>query len=252
MIDLMALLELYNTYSHDDIFYEIARNVLAQYNHLKLDSLGDLADSLHVSSSSMSRFLKQIYYENFTTFRQEHLKREEYYLFDHARLATRGVPADSLERFSTSFLEELSGMLATVEQDRADALLRKLRERSNIIFVGIPMPSEVWWLQMELILLGKRTSAFLDPNCQAEAIETCGPGDLVVAVDFVRQDDIFLDRALEIARERGADTACISHAVRPGLTEQAQLTLSYGGTNTRTDQFALSMLLNYLGYALRR
>lgn len=251
MIDLMALLELYNTYSHDDIFYEIARNILNHYNELELNSLNDFADSLHVSPSSLNRFLKQLYYDNFTTFRQEHLKREEYCLFDHLRIPGRSARTGTLADFTAAFVASVTEQLATVEQSGLDALLRKLRERENIIFVGIPMPSEVWWLQLELVLLGKRTCAFLDPNCQAEAVMNCAPGDLVVGVDVVRQDDIFLDRALEIARERGADTACVSHAAKPGMAQRVNLFLSYDGVNTRADQATLAVVLNYLGHALR-
>lgn len=251
MIDLMALLELYNTYSHDDIFYEIARNILSRYNELELNSLNDFADSLHVSPSSLNRFLKQLYYDNFTTFRQEHLKREEYCLFDHQRIPGRSASVGTLAEFSAAFVASVTEQLASVNQSALDALLHKLQKRESIIFVGIPMPSEVWWLQLELVLLGKRTCAFLDPNCQVEAIRNCVPGDLVVGIDIVRQDDIFFDGVLEIARERGAETVCISHVAKPGMAQRVDLALSYDGVNTRADQATLAVVLNYLGHALR-
>jgi len=251
MMDLLALLEYYNTCDHDNLFYDITKGILEQYDDLQLDSLQAFAESLHVSPSSLGRYLKNLYYDNFTTFRTEHLKRQEYYLFDHDRLPTR-ADREGFRTFTGSFLTETQAVLDSMDESKTEQLAGLLESREKIIFVGLPMPSEIWWLEMELVLLGKRTSAFQNPNDQVEELLVCQPGDLVIGLDFMRQDDIFLERALEEAHKRGATTVCLSHMIRRADTPYIDLLFSYCGTNTRGDQMALTVLLNYLGDCLRR
>lgn len=251
MIDLLPILELYNTYNHDHIFFEIAENMLLQYNELKVTSLNECAQSLHVSASSLSRYLKQLFYENFTVFKVEHLKNMEYYLFDHAHAHMRLTHNLSFGDFSHQFLNELEDIVRTIKEEEVAGMLDLIDKHDNIIFVGIPLSSEVWSLQVELILLGKRTSAFLDPNYQSQAVAEAGKGDLIIEINTMRQDGVYLSTALDQARMQGASIACISHAYKPSTSQQRDGQLYYGGANTKTDHFVFSMLLNYIGQRLR-
>lgn len=249
MIDLFALLEVYNTYNHNSLYYNIAQSILKQYGRLEMGSLEGFADSLHISPSSLNRFLKILGYDSFTSYRYEHAKREEYYLFDHSHGQGR---AESMRDYTAQVLKRTAETLECVDEERIGRLLQEMEAKENTIFVGLPMPSEVWWLELELVLLGRRTSAFLAPNDQIEAIQNCGPGDLVIGLDIVRQDDMMLSRMMKEAKERGAVTACICHAPKRSMEEEIDILLSYQGSNTRIDQFALAILLNYMADRLRQ
>jgi DNA-binding MurR/RpiR family transcriptional regulator len=117
--------------------------------------------------------------------------------------------------------------------------------------VGTPLIDDIWWLQLELILLGKRTSAFINPNYQIEAVQNLTHNTLVIGIDVMRQDDIFIHSILKDAKKRGARVACISHFNKASYTGYVDECLFYKGSNSRSDNFVLSLILNYIGKNLR-
>ncbi|MDD4378215.1 MAG: hypothetical protein PHH48_08780 [Eubacteriales bacterium] len=127
MIDLFPLLEMYNTYSHDDIYFDIVKNVIDNYNELELDSLLTFSESMHVSSSSINRFLKELYYENFTTFKAEHLKKEEYYFYDYNYISNKETDeTDSFYGYTGAFLSEISQSIIVLMKNIYITLVKRL------------------------------------------------------------------------------------------------------------------------------
>lgn len=252
MIDLFPLLEMYNTYSHDDIYFDIVKNIVDNYNTLELDSLLTFSESMHVSPSSINRFLKELYYENFSNFKAEHLKKEEYYFYDYNYIGNiETVETSSFSGYTSGLLSEISQIIKSIDEKRIHSLYQKITQSKNIIFVGTPLIDDIWWLQLELILLGKKTSAFINPNYQVEAVENLTHDTLVIGIDIMRQDDIFIQCILKDAKKRGARVACISHFSKASYTSYVDEYLFYKGSNSRTDNFVLSLILNYIGKMLR-
>lgn len=253
MMDLFALLELYNTFDHDNIDFDIVRKLLENYTTLELRSARQLADSLHVSQSSLNRFWKRLYYENFSLYRDEHAKWREYYFFDydyvgHGRIREAG----SFREHMDCLTREFQGAAADMDEGQLGRLLESLLAHDEIIFVGTPLGGNIWRLQMELVLLGKRTSAFLTPDYQIEAVRSAGPGTLVVGLDLMRQDDVFLPGILAEAGRAGAERWCISHLKKRSCAAVVREQISLSGSNAYTDQLMLSILVSYLGSKLRQ
>lgn len=260
MIDLLPVLELYSTYSHDEIFFDIAENIVEQYNDLKLDSLSSFADSLHVSNSSVSRFIKQLYYENFTLFKMEHMRRDEQYFFDFAymqgqiqglRQGQGQSHPPTFQGYVDAMLHEVRQIATTVSEEQINHLCEQIIASDSVVFVGIPLCSDIWWLQVDLVLMGKKTSAFFDPNYQVEAIRNLKPNTLVIGIDIIRQDDNFIYNILAEAKKGGAKVCCISHFKKSNSMTFVDEHLHFNGTNTRTDNYVLSVILNYIGNRLR-
>lgn len=252
MIDLFPLLEMYNTYNHDDIYFDIVKNILDNYNALELDSLLTFSESMHVSPSSINRFLKELYYDNFTTFKAEHLKKDEYYFYDYNYTLNKEVDQTaSFYEYTDAFLSEISQITRSIDENRIQSLYQKIIDSENIIFVGIPLTDDIWWLQLELILLGKKTSAFINPNHQIEAVQNLTPNTLVIGIDVMRHNDIFTQCILKDAKKSGASVVCISHFRKASYTAYVDECLSYNGSSCRSDNFVLSLILNYIGKKLR-
>jgi len=258
MIDLLPVLELYSTYSHDEIFFDIAENIVEQYNDLKLDSLSTFADSLHVSNSSVSRFIKQLYYENFTLFKMEHMRKDEQYFFDFAYMQSMQVlskqgqgQTPTFHGYMDTMLHEVRQIASTISEEQIDHLCQQILASDSVVFVGIPLCSDIWWLQVDLVLMGKKTSAFFDPNYQVDAVRNLKPNTLVIGIDMIRQDDNFIFNILEEAKRNGARVCCISHFKKSNSMAFVDEHVHFNGTNTRTDNYVLSIILNYIGNRLR-
>lgn len=249
MLNLHALLECYNTYGHDSIYYEVAGMMLQNYNRLNLHSLQKFADSIHVSPATVNRFLKQLGYRNFTVFRGSYLQGKAEY-----QSAYQYVPAPVPQAFGLSAYGQLLSQSITANAtQQAEAVLRTMAAQmlahKEIVFIGVPMVSSAWRLQMELVLQCRASSAYIDPNYQMEALQNAGPQTMVVTLQYLALEGVFYHEAYNTAKARGAYFAQITNGqINPALA--ADLSLCYQGSNTNMDSLLLDMYLNYLGMLL--
>ncbi len=64
MLDLLCLLEFYNTYSHEDIYFEVVKKMIKEFDMLRMMGTQELADHLFISPATLYRFVKVMYYNN--------------------------------------------------------------------------------------------------------------------------------------------------------------------------------------------
>ncbi|MDZ4975759.1 hypothetical protein GNF42_15080, partial [Clostridium perfringens] len=55
MLELGAIIDCYNTYDQGDIYFEVSKSILENYNNLDMSNLQSCADSLHISVSTLNR-----------------------------------------------------------------------------------------------------------------------------------------------------------------------------------------------------
>ena len=65
MIDLLCLLEFYNTYETDEIYHKIAEKMLENFSAVSEMSISELSEFLFVSQSTIYHFIKMMGYENY-------------------------------------------------------------------------------------------------------------------------------------------------------------------------------------------
>lgn len=251
MLELIALLECYNTYDHNGIYYEVARAILENYNNIDASTVEAFADSIHVSVSTVNRFVKQLYYENFSTYRLFHTRKMDIYKYDgkyYPRLEREPL---SFKEYSAQTLKLFERGLESVKEEEISKLVKLMLESREIVFIGIPVHSEIWRIQVELVLLGKKTSAYIDPNYQMDAVEDVNEDSLVISVIYMRQDDNHNQRLLENAQKRGAKTAVISHLPYRLDGPEGSLEISFSGSKTQADALILQSILHYIGSLLR-
>lgn len=251
MLDIIALLECYNTYDQDDIYFDVAKAMLENYNRLQTSSVQEFADSIHISVSTVSRFMRQMYYDNFSSFRMSYERSHLQYHY-----TGKYNPTLKDEDINPAAYGQMLAATITEMTDRLDiqaiaALLTMIETSDEIVFVGIPLHSETWRLQVELVLMGKKTNAFIDPNYQIRAIDNVNNKSAVISLIYMPQDTPHQVQQLKRAQEKGAKTACIAYTRQPGMDTVADLALYYEGTGTQVDSLLMQVLLNYVGLRLR-
>lgn len=251
MLALVGLIEIYNTYDQGDIYYQIAKDILNNYNSLDLSTLELFAKSLHISVSTASRFIHQLYFDNFSCFRNYLNKTTENYQFDGKYIPSIKEEFVSLNEFGNIVCDNIKEILDNLEQKKFEALLSMIEESKEIVFIGIPITFDVWRLQMELILMGKKTSAFLDPNYQISEVDKVNSESLVICIQHIRQQDNHNDILIRRAKERGARVAYIGNVKIEPIKENVDISIIYKGTNTNIDVTITQISLNYIGNCLR-
>lgn len=251
MLDILALLECYNTYDQDDIYFDVAKAMLENYNQLQTSSIQQFAESNHISVSTVSRFMRQMYYDNFSSFRMIYDQSPLQYQYDGKYYpALKDEDIDPVA-YGEMLAEKIKETTSRLDEQAITSLLSMIESSEEIVFIGIPLHSEIWRLQVELVLLGKKTNAFIDPNYQVKAIDAVNEKSAVISLIYMPQYNLHQVQQLKRAKEKGAQTACIAHVRLQGIENIVDLSLQYEGTGTQVDSLLMQVLLNYIGLRLR-
>ncbi|MGL4337386.1 MAG: MurR/RpiR family transcriptional regulator [Turicibacter sp.] len=251
MLELVGLLGCYNTYDQGDIYFQISKAILENYNDLDMSSLQSFTDSLHISVSTSNRFIKQLYFNNFSDFRNHVNKTAEHYQYDGKYFPSLDDEMINPIEYGKILSDKITEVMAVLDQSCIESLVSMIDQSEDIIFVGIPLTSEVWRLQIELILMGKKTSAFLDPNFQVNEVNQANKNSLVICLHHTRQQDNHNEMLLMHAKEKGAKTVYIGSVKSKIIEHYSDLSIIFKGTNTHLDTTIAQIVLNYIGNYLR-
>lgn len=250
MIDLLCLLEFYNTYSHDDIYYEIAGKMIQDFDLIRDMGAQELADHLFISSSTLYRFIKMMSYDS-----HKEMKRLQQIFLEGYTGNGRYFPKEtdgcnSLKSQGDYLCRSIQELLSSIQEQSLAEMEDAIFEAEQIIFVGIPMPSVVWRLQVELTLLGKKTSAFLNPQYQIDEIVASTGNALVFIIHNTIEEAPFYQEALEKAKKNQILVAVISSLPISPLLSQADYCICFEGDMSENDMLLFTFLLHSLGERL--
>ncbi len=251
MLELLSLIECYNTYDQEDIYFDVARSMLENYNQIKTSTIQEFAENLHISVSTANRFLRQMYYDNFSAFRMYHSRAEENYQYDGKYYPAVKDETVAPQTYGHILAEKIEEVTSTIDMEQIQSLVSLIEVCDEVIFAGIPVHSEVWRLQVELVLMGKKTSAFIDPNYQLKAVQQADEKAVIISLIYMRQHTNHIDQLLLEAKKRGAKTVFISHSKKQTIQDDVDLSFVYEGTNTQLDSLIMQIYLNYIGIFLR-
>lgn len=251
METLIALLEFYNTYDHGDIFFEVAKYLLFHIDELKEQTIEELAANIPVSISTLNRFIKAMAFKDFSSVRQlsscisNTYEYEGKYFPDY--FTKKG---DSFRTYGQMLSQKIIEMTESIQREEIEELVEAMMEADEIIFVGTPIPYGVWRLQVDLILLKKHTSAFLDPNYQLEKVKNASSNSIVIGLSSIRPSDSYLEECFYIAKNRGAKTGFIANVIGGEIMSKVDYPFVFQGTHTEIDTHLIHVILSLIGIVL--
>ncbi|MGL6107472.1 MurR/RpiR family transcriptional regulator [Romboutsia sp.] len=251
MLELAGLIGCYNTYDQGDIYFQIAKSILENYNNLDMSSVQAFADSIHISVSTANRFIRQLYFSNFSEFRNYINRTPESYEYDGKYFPSIKDEVINPIEYGQIICDKISEVMGSIEEADIVSLVSIIEKSDKIIFIGIPIISAVWRLQMELILMGKKTSAFLDPNYQISEVDKVGSDSAVICLQHMRQQDDHNERLVDNAKLNGAKIIYIGSLKVKSIEDKADISIIYKGTNTQIDTTMTQIIVNYIGTYLR-
>ncbi len=249
MIDLLCLLEFYNTYETDEIYHKIAEKMLENFSVVSEMSISELSDFLFVSQSTIYRFIKMMGYENYNQMKAGQITfLENYYL--QGRYASRNANINRFDNYIDYMLKKIHALKEKNIHVQIDQLIELILSVDEIIFVGMPMPSFVWRLQMELVMLKKKTSAFLNPENQHQAIIHAKPNTLIIGIQYLIDSSIFYSNMIKNVMKHQYKSAVIYTSKLASYIKNIDLPIYIDGDNNESDLFVMEFIFNYIGHRL--
>lgn len=249
MIDLLCLLEFYNTYETDEIYHKIAEKMLENFSAVSEMSISELSEFLFVSQSTIYRFIKMMGYENYNQMKAGQITfLENYYL--QGRYTSKDSKIYQFNNYINYMLEKINVLKEKNIHVQIDQLLEMILSADEIIFVGMPMPSFVWRLQMELVMLKKKTSAFLNPENQHQAILHAKPNTLVIGIQYLMDSSIFYSNVVKDIKNHKFKSAIIYTSKLASYIKNVDLPIYIDGDNNESDLLLMEFIFNYIGHRL--
>ncbi|BBF43519.1 hypothetical protein lbkm_2207 [Lachnospiraceae bacterium KM106-2] len=250
MIDLLCLLEFYNTYQHDDIYHEVSGKMLKDFHKIGHMGMQELSDYLFISTSTLYRFIKMMDYENHSQMKSAQQMFLEQYMTSGRYMPEMVGSNNNLVKYGEYLCSRIQKVTSEVDGKQLDQVVEQMLEAEQIIFIGMPMPSIIWRLQMELVLLGKKTSAFLNPGYQTDAVVKAGKNTLIFMVQYMPENGAFyLELAKKAKKKKMKSIAISSIPISPTL-EFVDQPISFAGNGNESDMIMLEMILHMLGNQL--
>lgn len=252
MINLLGLIEMYNTYATNNVYHEVASSLLKHYRKLdKMTSL-EIADLCNVSPSTLARFFKKMDYPHTVSKLPEIVANTKV----SYQYGGNYAPAKDHEQFEGTvghYIHHLKLALDNLEkhidEGQLEGLAKAMLNSKKVVFIGCPIPQEVWRFQVELTLAGIESSAFLDPNNQYIELDLLESESTVFYFNHCLPAVLQYEEALRSSRKNISTFAVLSTS--PDRLMPSDFSFHFDGTDTEQDFILMNIFMNLLGTTFR-
>lgn len=166
---LHALLNIINITDSDETYHMIALILIQNINTLSDMSITEIADLCFVSPSTLSRFLRDIGFNSFSSFKESLGKHYGFEIdYNDMYLNTKMDPARKLKEFQNQVVRNLEDMNETISYSALYDLVKMIHDNKEVIFFGYTFYQHVFlYLQQRLSLFNK--IIFANPNIVKQA-----------------------------------------------------------------------------------
>ncbi len=238
-----------NRYNPGELEHDVAIQLLPHLNEIPQLSIQEVADLCFCSVTAISRFVKKLKFENFTTFKY----RIASDLTNSPKLNLR-IPAENMaepENLSETYfkllksgIDELSASLSPEMIDRATSLML---EAQTVLFYSL---GDLGFteLQVDLALSGKASWHVSGFDDLLNVVPTLGGNTLVVAAMFPTMRG---KTNMEKLRELDTKIIVVSRGNANTYAKYADAFFTTRSTGTKMDQHLVRMLFDVLAMHFR-
>lgn len=248
MINILGLVEMYNTFNKDTIYHLVAKCLLENLDKVDQMTHTEIAELCNVSQSTLSRFYKMMSYPYTVSKLPEILKssKKNFQVKGAYYHQSYQSNASMVDQYFDHFLESISKVRKIFTDEKLEGFLEALKHSSEVVFIGTPMLQTVWRLQVDLFLAGYETTAYLSPTDQSDALSAIGDSSMVIYLNFAASPDDFAIDHIKSLRDRMGSLVVISNCQRHLLLEEADYSFHFDGSESEQDYLLMSMIINVL------
>lgn len=246
MINLLGLIEMYNTYNRQTVYHELAGCLLKHFDQLDQLSASDIAELCNVSPSTLQRFFKMMDYPMTVSKLPQilnHTKTSYYYESDY--MPPKQMKGDYLSDYIGSLCDNLNQLKDQISQEKIESIVTIMQTASQVIFLGCPVPQEAWRLQVDLVMQGIETNAFLSPNDQFDSIKKMPKGSFIIYFDYFKALSSRYSQAIKAHNDEDYHLLVVSNHLKPAIKGDSYL--CFEGNESEQDFIAFNVLMNVIG-----
>lgn len=246
------LLDYINSATKEDINYEIATIMLKNFSKVKEMNITDIAELCFVSPATISRFFRQLGFDNFSEFKEIasfNYPLQKDYSNKLIEVGTDNIK-EAVEEYTKSLTNNINYALDNLDYEVLDRVIKAINESEKVGYFGAQFLQSVGkHLQSKLILMDKYIEAYSFYEKQLKCARNLNKDSLAIIVSvegsyFFKYMDI-----VESIKESGAKIVVITQNKNSKLADMADELLICGNSNSnnegRTIVFYLIELLAF-------
>ena len=237
----------YNQSAKKDIFHETARNMLEHLQELEGMTIYDMAEICMVSTTTISRFVKQLGYKNYLDFTL-HLNDllQNYNYHNQLLPVTRSAQENTPQYYLTSMMEQLHAMQLELPQLNLGDFTRMLHESRRVFFFCYAIVGQEFFLQIDLLVSGIMSRIVNQPVAQLQLAEQLSPEDTIVVILPDLRESTTLREIIYTAHTREAGIILITTSDSAPINQYADLCYAFNGTTTMSDLYRINFFISLL------
>lgn len=249
MINLFGLIQMYNTYDHKNVYYNVARCLLKNYNRIDTMTSTQIAELCNVSPSTLNRFYRMMSFP-MTVSQLPNLvsMTKDNYMFDgnYVPVTIKNTSESSVDYYMHDLLEAINSFYKSIDKSQIKKLVEEIALCRKVVFLGCPIPQGIWRFQMDLALKGIETCAFMDPNYQYEALAHLEKDTIVFYTQYYRLGDNRFKKSILACRDRIKKLVVMTNNQAHPLSPLADYVFMYPGNATERDAILMNIYINLI------
>lgn len=182
---IIRLLHLLNGSSLDTTNYHIALKMLENYGKLPLMSIGDTAKLCNFSKSTISKFARQIGFDDYLDLKDNAITLENR---NNSPLSYRSnilnaIEQEGFEEYLDAMIEDIQFFKESVDVSAIDKIVNRIKEFDYVVALGLIFSeSAAMDLQYKLAYKGKFLRTFLDDTDQEHFLKEADENTLAIVL----------------------------------------------------------------------
>ncbi|MBO6046724.1 MAG: MurR/RpiR family transcriptional regulator [Erysipelotrichaceae bacterium] len=170
----------------DDLNYKIALYMVKNFPSLGKMRINELAAECYVSAATISRFCRELGFENYAELKQECLRAIEHErklgnLIDVEPAVMRDTPKLASTQFLNQLTSDLENFSGSIDWKKIDRVLQMIHDTEDVNFYGIQFSNAAaTHLQGDLMVVGKFTHAPIDIQAQERRAKNATEDSLAI------------------------------------------------------------------------
>lgn len=253
MVNLLGLIQMYNTYEKKSVFHSVATCLIKNYRLLDTMSSAEIADLCNVSPSTLNRFFKMMAYPMTVSMLPELASQtKDNYMFDGNYIPyAKDKEECSIDFYISTLKDRISLLHEHVNKEQINNLVEDIKTCKKVVFLGCPIPQGIWRFQMDLILRGIENSAFMDPNYQYEELENIKEGTIVFYTQYARLGNNVFKKSILSGKDKIKKFVVLTNNEEHPLSSFADYVFTYKGNGTEQDNILMNIYINLIAIAFR-
>lgn len=178
---LNRLLILLNDLDPNSTFYHIAYTMLTHFSELQDMNINEISMLCNVAKSTISKFIREIGFEDFSDFKASVKFHEERYKLNYNLNIAKSIENLNFEEYAYSIQNDIQALVKTVDMDCIDELVKDIKTYRIVgAFGSMFSQFGAMDLQAKLAYNGKFIITFMDDIKQEEFIKSSCLDTLII------------------------------------------------------------------------